>query len=95
MPLFLLRYMSSKFEVVGFAIVEAKDSISLVARLKSTKSASRAYLRSSMNSIRRRYHLIGCRLSLDDVIINKPPAPSVRRRPSAVSLKLSRAGFSR
>jgi hypothetical protein len=33
-------------------------------------------------------------LSLDDVINNKPPAPSVRR-PSAVSLKLSRAGFSR
>ena len=33
-------------------------------------------------------------MSLDDVINNKPPAPSVRR-PSAVSLKLSRAGFSR
>jgi hypothetical protein len=27
-------------------------------------------------------------LSLDDVIINQPPAPSVRRRPAAVSLKV-------
>jgi len=57
MPLFLLRYMSSKFEVVGFAIAEAERS-SFAARLKSTKSAGRAYLRSSMNSIRRRYHLV-------------------------------------
>jgi hypothetical protein len=33
MPLFLLRYMSAKFEVVGLAIVEAKDSI--LARRKA------------------------------------------------------------
>jgi hypothetical protein len=38
MPLFLLRYMSSKFEVVGVAIVEAKDSI-LARRKAEVKTA--------------------------------------------------------
>jgi hypothetical protein len=33
MPLFLLRYMSAKFEVVGLAIIEAKDPI--LARRKA------------------------------------------------------------
>jgi hypothetical protein len=89
MPLFLLRYMSSKFEVVGLAIVEAKDSI--LARHKAEvddiHQPGLPAVVDELNPASISPDLIGCRLSLDDVIIKKPPVPSVRR-PSAASLKL-------
>jgi hypothetical protein len=90
MPLFLLRYMSAKFEVVGLAIVEAKDSI-LARRKAEVDEIHQPGLPAvvdELDPVSISLDLIGCRLSLDDVIINKPPAPSVRRRPSAASLKL-------
>jgi hypothetical protein len=90
MPLFLLRYMSSKFEVVGLAIVEAKDSI-LARRKAEVDEIHQPGLPAvvdELNPASISPDLIGRRLSLDDVIINKPPAPSVRRRPSTPALKL-------
>jgi hypothetical protein len=90
MPLFLLRYMSPEFEVVGLAIVEAKDSI-LARRKAEIDEIHQSGLPAVVDELDPASissDLIGCRLSLDDVIINKPPTPSVRRRPSTPSLKL-------
>ena len=90
MQLFLLRYMSAKLEVVGLAIVEAKDSI-LARRKAEVDEIHQPGLPAVVDEFDPASispDLIGCRLSLDEVIINKPPAPSVRRRPSAASLKL-------
>jgi hypothetical protein len=90
MPLFLLRYMSSKFEVVGLAILEAKDSI-LARRKAEVDEIHQPGLPAVVDELDPGSispDLIGCRLSLDDVIINKPPAPSVRRRAAAPPLKL-------
>jgi len=87
MPLFLLRYMSAKLEVVGLAIVEAKDSI-LARRKAEVDEIHQPGLPAVVDELDPAsisLDLIGCRLSLDDVVINKPPAPSVRRRPSAAS----------
>jgi len=82
MPLFLLRYMSAKLEVVGLAIVEAKDSI-LARRKAEVDEIHQPGLPAVVDELDPAsisLDLIGCRLSLD-----KPPAPSVRRRPSAAS----------
>jgi hypothetical protein len=89
MPLFLLRYMSAKFEVVGLAIIEAKDPI-LARRKAEVDEIHQPGLPAVVDELDPASispDLIGSRLSLDDVIINQPPAPSVRR-PSTPSLKL-------
>jgi hypothetical protein len=89
MPLFLLRYMSAKFEVVGLAIVEAKDAI--LARRKAEVDELHQpgfpAVIDELDPASISPDLIGCRLSLDDVIINQPPAPSARRRPAASLVK--------
>jgi hypothetical protein len=88
MPTFLLTYRGADHAVVGFAIVEALDAI--LARRAA--EAANIHLpgavctadeidRDSVPAV-----LIGRRLTAEDFIVKKPPAPSVRRRsPAAVN----------
>jgi hypothetical protein len=67
----------SKFEVVGVAIVEAKDSI-LARRKAEVDDIHQPGLPAvvdELNPASISLDLIGCRLTVDDIIINKPPAP--------------------
>jgi hypothetical protein len=84
MPLFLLRYVSAKGELVSFAVIEARDSV-LARRQAEATNLHYPGLLALADQVDRASVLpdmIGRKLNPADLPIKKPAAPSLRRRRS-------------
>ncbi len=82
MPLFLLSYRGADHAMIGLAIVSALDEILArrVAQAANIHWPGAVCTVDALDPDSVPPALIGRRVSLDDLAVKKPPAPSVRRR---------------